>query len=166
MVSVSKEGGQVINYSNRFSISGMTGSFPPNVQAAISKLGGSNAGPPTENGAAAANPAVGAGGAAYTVPYTLQTGLTRYAPMASMPPTKISSKNPKPLFPTSDLTIATTFMARPTVVTTLTESQTFSVVSIQNTVCGLLRNDPLCRLLTCLHRLLHKRNRQAICKST
>ena len=122
----------------------MTGTFPAAVQAAITALGGSTNAPATVN-QVTNNAAAGAGAGAaapvageFTVPYQLQTGLTKYAPMQPVPPTKIVAKNPTPLHPTSAYTVATTWMAKATIATTITASQTFSVSSIENTVCRVL----------------------------
>ncbi|PNS16339.1 hypothetical protein CAC42_6446 [Sphaceloma murrayae] len=131
MILTSTSGGQLINYSSRFTLTGMTGSFTPVVQAGINAAAGSTAGPANEDqlsnnvdaGAAAGN----------SVPYSLQSGLTRYAPMQPVPPTKITAKTWTPLFPTSAFTIATTYLPIPSIVTTVTASQTFSVESIENT---------------------------------
>lgn len=135
MISVARAGGTVINYSSRFSLTGMTGTFPPQVIAGVGTVSGTN-GPATENNVAQAAP----GGAqqaagAFGTPYTLQTGLTRYAPMQPQPPKTITAKNPTPLWPTSAVQFATTFLPRPSQVTTLTQSGTFSVSSMENTVC-------------------------------
>ena len=79
MIQSTATGGTVINYSSRFSLSGMTGTFPPNVEAGIKAVSGTG-GPPTKNNINN-NVNAGAGGAAgFSVPYTLQTGLTKYAP--------------------------------------------------------------------------------------
>jgi hypothetical protein len=137
MISVATAGGQVINYSSRFSLTGMTGTFPPAYEAAAKAIKGTD-GPPTVNEVAdAANP-VSADAAAYNVAYTLQTGLTRYAPMQPVPPTKITKKNATPQYPTSAYTIAKTFLPIPKAVTTQTMVQTFSVKSVENTVGGAL----------------------------
>ena len=86
--SVAAAGGTVINYSDRFTLSGMTGAFPPDVVAANAAVKGT-AGPPTVNQVAGANaPAAGTG--EFAVPYTLQTGPTKFAPMQPVPPTKIT----------------------------------------------------------------------------
>jgi hypothetical protein len=136
MISTAKEGGTIINYSDRFTITGMTGTTTAAVQKAVSALGGSTAGPPTVNDVsaapAAAAPPVGAG--AYNIPYDQQTGLTKYAPMQGVPPTKITQKSVKPQFPTSAFTVAKTWLPKASIVTTLTESLTFSVNSHANTV--------------------------------
>jgi hypothetical protein len=72
----------------------------------------------------------------YDVEYTLQTGPTRYASMQPQPPTKITAKTAKPLHPTSSVKIATTFLPIANAQTTVTQSQTHKVISIENTVCG------------------------------
>ena len=138
MISTATEGGTIINYSDRFTITGMTGTVTTSVKNAVNALGGSTAGPPTENdvtngGAAAPVASVPAAGA-YGIPWFKQTGLTRYAPMQGVPPTKITQKNPQPLFPTSAYTVAKQWLPIPSILTTLTESQTFSVQSHENTV--------------------------------
>lgn len=140
MISTATQGGQVFNYSPRFSLTGMTGVNPADAAAAVQQLGGSTKGPDTVNQvsngqqAGGADGAAAAGGAAFTVPYGMQTGLTKYAPMQPVPPTKITKKNPTPLNPTSAYKVATTWMSKPTILTTLTASQTFSVSSMENTV--------------------------------
>ncbi|KAK4981879.1 hypothetical protein LTR28_002912 [Elasticomyces elasticus] len=94
----------------------MTGVFSAKVQTALVQLGtGVTAGPPTENN-------VGN-----------NAGLTRYAPMQPVPPTKITAKSPTPLYPTSAYVIATTWLPIPTIVKTVTASQTFNVKSMENT---------------------------------
>lgn len=143
MISVAKTGGTVINYSSRFTLTGMTGVFPANVKAGIAALGSSTSGPATQNNIAAAhpqNPVPGAPAQAgpYSVPYTLQTGLTRYAPMQPQPGTKITKDKASMQWPTSGYDKAMTFLGPPKVFTTFTESQTFSVGSIENTVSAAL----------------------------
>jgi hypothetical protein len=54
--------------------------------------------------------------------------------MQGVPPTKITVKNYTPLHPTSAYKIATTFLPTATVQLTQTQSQTFSVKSMENTV--------------------------------
>lgn len=132
MVAVAKAGGQLITYSDRFSYSGMTGTFPANVQEALPDISGTT-GPSTNDQTgknAAKDPAAGD----YAVEYTMQTGLTRYAPMQPIPPKTITATNTKPLFPTSSVQIAKTILPIPSIKTTLTQSQTYSVQSRVNTV--------------------------------
>lgn len=133
MVAVAKTGGQLTTYSDRFSYSGMTGVFPAPVQTALADItdtAGPKAVDETGTDKAAPDPA----GGAYDVEYTMQTGPTRYAPMQPIPPTKITATNTKPLYPTSSVVIATTQLPIPKIQTTLTQSQTFSVQSRENTV--------------------------------
>ncbi|KAI9699194.1 MAG: hypothetical protein M1820_007273 [Bogoriella megaspora] len=133
IVSAGAAGKQVINYSQRFSLTGMTGSFPPGVADAVSKVSGSTDVPDTQesdgNSAAAAIPT-----GSVTL-YMEQTGPIKYAPMQKQPPTKISApKVPTPQNPTSAFAIAKTRLPIPTNPTsTATVSNTFSVQSIENT---------------------------------
>ncbi|KAK1141361.1 Cell wall synthesis protein kre9 precursor [Aspergillus melleus] len=70
---------------------------------------------------------------AYTIPYHLQTGPTRYAPMAKKPGSTIPAKLPTPQFPTSAYSVATAYLPAPTVQATMSADRTYSVVSIENT---------------------------------
>ncbi|KAM3419872.1 hypothetical protein BST61_g3201 [Cercospora zeina] len=132
MTSVAKEGGQVINFSDRFSISGLTGTAPASVVTAMKSVTGS-AGPATidqvSNNAGAG---AGADAGSFDVPYAEQSGPTRYAPMQGIPPTKITVNKFTPLHPTSPYTIATTWLPIATIQTTITQTQTFHVSSIEN----------------------------------
>lgn len=133
-------GGSVINYSDRFTVTGLTGVTPPN---AVSAIPGGTAGPPTQNnfvagaGVGAQDPAAGAVPAEgdYGVAYNKQSGATRYAPMQPFPPTKITKKGkPTPQYPSSNFNIATAKLGLPTVLTTITESQTRHAMTMENTV--------------------------------
>ncbi|KAI5366489.1 hypothetical protein Slin14017_G041290 [Septoria linicola] len=133
MQSVAKEGGQVINYSSRFSIKGLTGTSPDTAIAGAKSVTGT-AGPDTQNQVANnAGAAVPADGDVFNMAYADQTGPTRYAPMQGIPPTKITAKNYTPLHPTSSFSIAKTFLPIAKIQTTITQSQTFSVSSMENT---------------------------------
>ena len=134
-------GGSVINYSDRFSISGMDGVFPPVVTAGLKTVSGT-AGPPTENNiqavqqpgaGGAATPVVAGGG--YTVAYTLQTDPIRYAPMPPMAVTQITAKGQSRQWPSSAYTVYPAAAGSPNAITTQTLSQTFAASSIENTVC-------------------------------
>ncbi|KAI4162209.1 MAG: hypothetical protein LQ342_004229 [Letrouitia transgressa] len=140
-----------ISLSDRFSINGMTGTFPTAVLDGLAKLSDSPAlqiqkrdpqapAAPPAGGAAAAGaapvapaaaPAAGAAGAGgpgapadYAVPYTLQTGLIRYAPMQKPPGTHITAKMASRKYPTSSVRIATTFLPTPSQTTTFTMALT------------------------------------------
>ncbi|KAF3037650.1 hypothetical protein E8E12_006002 [Didymella heteroderae] len=133
MVAVAKAGGEYTAYSDRFSYSGMTGAWGTNVKFDdVSGTDGPAAKDPTSN---AAGGAVGED-SDYAVEYTMQTGPTRYAPMQPVPPKTVTAKNTKPLYPTSSVVIATTFLPIPSIQTTITQSQTFSVSSGVNTVAA------------------------------
>lgn len=132
------QGGSVINYSGRFSISGMTGKFPASVTAGLESVDGTE-GPATESNIQSNQQ--GGGNAPgidgdFDIEYTLQTGPIRYAPMPKVVPTKITAKNPKPLYPTSAIQFARTMMPIPDQKTTVTQTFTFSVASKENTVCS------------------------------
>ncbi|PMD40742.1 hypothetical protein L207DRAFT_554394 [Hyaloscypha variabilis F] len=138
MISVATAGGTVTNYSNRFTLTGMTGTFSQTVTTGLLTVSGTT-GPDTVNnvvtaGAAAGTIAVGDG--LWGTPYTLQTGLTKYAPMQPVPPTAITATNTSPLWPTSSVVLASTYLPIPSVLTTLTQPQTFSVASHANTAAA------------------------------
>ncbi|TVY46814.1 Cell wall synthesis protein [Lachnellula occidentalis] len=133
LMSTATAGGTITTYSSRFTLTGMTGTFPAAVITANAAV--TDTSPP-----ATVNNVVDAGSASSThadgnfgLAYTLQTGLTRYAPMQPVPPTAITKTATIPLNPTSAVQFATTFLSNPSAVTTLTESQTFSVSSRANT---------------------------------
>lgn len=116
----------------------MTGTFPAAVIASNKNIVGTD-GPAAVNQIAAANP--GAGGTsidqgAWATPYNMQVGPTRYAPMQPVPPTKITKVDTAPLWPTSSVRIATTFLPviGTAIVTTQTQPQTYSAASHANTV--------------------------------
>lgn len=145
MIAVAKAGGQLITFSDRFGYEGMTGTFDPTVKTGLSGLTGTT-GPATQDNTAKPGAAAPVGGD-FDMEYTLQTGPTRYAPMQPVPPTKITAKNTQPLYPTSSVVIATTRLPIPKIQTTLTQSQTFTVQSIENTVRYQLWHRPALSLL-------------------
>ncbi|KAF2877364.1 hypothetical protein BDV95DRAFT_559034 [Massariosphaeria phaeospora] len=129
MIAVAKTG-TITYFSPRFSLSGMSGTFPAAVKDSLKDVKGT-AGPDTID-ASTKDPAAVPEAGDFGVEYTLQTGLTRYAPMQPVPATKITKKNAAPLHPTSAFTIAKTWLPIPSVQTTITQSQTFSQTSRQN----------------------------------
>ncbi|RFU23929.1 hypothetical protein B7463_g12412, partial [Scytalidium lignicola] len=135
MVSTATAGGTITNFSNRFTLTGMTGSFSQAVKDGLATVSGT-AGPQTINNLAQAAPAPAPGAAdegVYGTPYNEQLGPTKYAPMQPVPPTAITATNTAPLWPTSSVRLATTFLPIPSVQTTITQAQTFSIASHQNT---------------------------------
>lgn len=135
-------GGTITNYSPRFSLTGMTGSFPPNVAAGLKNVKGTTA-PSTENnvansGAGAPDPI--APDASYAIPFLSQKGTIMYAPMQGRPGSKITAKTATPAYPTSSVQVATTKLPPPVQITTHTLSMTASTSSHENTVFHLLSN--------------------------
>ncbi len=132
MISTATAGGTVTNYSPRFSLSGMTGTFPPPVIEGLKTIQGTQ-GPSDVNSVSDAKNNPAADGP-FNVDYRSQTGLTKYAPSQPIPPTKITARSAKPLYPTSAVVYAKTWLPIPSQVTTFTQSGTFSVSSVENTV--------------------------------
>lgn len=161
-------GGTVVNYSDRFTLTGMTGTFQPNVAAGIKSTTGTG-GPATENNVKdSAKNGDGAGGQG--TPYSLQTGLTKYAPMQRKPGTKITLKTASMQYPTSAFVLAKSPLPVPSQVTTITASVTYSVASIENPVCPQSPTRRLASLpskneLTVARPLLHLHQRTT-CKNS
>ncbi|GKZ22818.1 hypothetical protein AbraIFM66951_006612 [Aspergillus brasiliensis] len=124
----------VVNYSDRFTLTNMTGSFSPTIMNGIySALYSTDPSPPgheDENHEELRKRQVAG---PYTIPYQLQTGPTRYAPMAKKPGSTIPAGTPTPQYPASAYSIATTYLPQATVQVTLSASETYSVISIENT---------------------------------
>lgn len=136
----------VVNFSPRFTLTQMTGSFPPKVMDGIRsvldssdysaelrkrQVGPGGVGGGGDGSDATATEATGQ----FTVPYAMQTGPTRYAPMPKKPGSTIPSRSPSRQYPTSAYDIATTYLPKPTVEATVTAPVTYSTSSIENTVC-------------------------------
>ncbi|KAF3901364.1 hypothetical protein ABW21_db0206163 [Orbilia brochopaga] len=120
--------GTVVNYSDRFEMTGMTGVFNP-AQLAANAAGDTDR-PPAQHPvqAAVADPA----GGQFDVPYAQQTGPIRYAPMQPRPGSKITAKNMKRLNPTSAYTIFTTKGPQPLQTTTVTQPLTYQLTTVVN----------------------------------
>ncbi|KAK0654651.1 Cell wall synthesis protein KRE9 [Lasiodiplodia hormozganensis] len=151
IVSLTKDGQAYTTYSPRFTLYGMTGSFPEPVQEALAANPIIDTDPPViaisddesdtelkkRQGAAPIGAGVAAtvtaAGGSYTIPYTMQTGLTKYAPMQRVPSSKITKSDPSRQFPTSAYTAYTTYAKTPTQVMTVTQSGTFTISSKEAT---------------------------------
>lgn len=134
MTSTQAGGGLVINYSSRFTLAAMTGVFGSDIASALAAVTGT-AGPADPPAAAAPVPAAANPGSdQFAIPYNEQTGNVRYAPMQPLPPSSITAQNTSPLWPTSSVVIATTFLPIPTVTTTYTQAATWAFTSHPNTV--------------------------------
>jgi hypothetical protein len=165
MIATATAGGTLRVYSDRFTLTGMTGVFTPEVQTALEGVTGT-AGPPAVNNVAAAAPAAATTAVedgVYGTPFNLQTGATRYAPMQPIPGTTITATNTKPLYPTSSVVLATTFLPLPTISTTVTQAQTFSVASHPNSVRELY---PFYESSLTLDRLQLRHNLPTICRDS
>ncbi|OBT68340.1 hypothetical protein VE03_02305 [Pseudogymnoascus sp. 23342-1-I1] len=164
--STTKSGEFITNYSSRFTVDSMTGRFPVAIKVALSTVSDttgpqtetSNLRPrvaqavpavpavpaapaapaapaPVVPAPAAPAPAAPAGGD-WSIPYDQQKGDTRYAPMQPKPPKAITATAVKPLWPTSAVKIATTFLPAGTVVTTITQPPTGTAVMHANTAAA------------------------------
>lgn len=126
-------GGVVINYSSRFTLSDMTGTFPAAVQTALTSVSGT-AGPATQNQIAAVNNNAAAGSGDFGVAYSMQSGPTRYAPMAKRPGTKITKKNQSPQYASSSWSVWTQISGPPNAEITVTQPDTYVISSREPTV--------------------------------
>jgi hypothetical protein len=130
IISVVASGGTVTNFSPRFSMSGMTGSFPDNVIAGLKSVTGTT-GPASQVDTTGDK----IDAASFGVPYSMQTGPIIYAPMQTYPGTKITKSKPTPLYPTSAYTIATTFLpANVAIQSTATQAITWAFSQQENPV--------------------------------
>ncbi|KAF9883454.1 hypothetical protein FE257_003452 [Aspergillus nanangensis] len=116
----------VINYSDRFTLIGLTGDFSPGEEDHIRSV---------REGYERTDLRKRQAEGAYTIPYNLQVGPTRYAPMAKRPGSTIPPKSvsPTPQNPASAYDIATAYLPQGTVQTTKSASLTYSEVSVENT---------------------------------
>jgi len=130
MQTTAAAGGYTWNYSPRFSISGMTGKFLPGALAEQAK--GDVATPKrVDTTVDAAAPAAGADQA--KIPYTEQTGSTRFAPMQTQPGSRITAKSLSRQYPTSSYSVFKTKAGPPKVQTTITQSWDYTRTSKENT---------------------------------
>ncbi|KAJ4291949.1 Cell wall synthesis protein kre9 precursor [Kalmusia sp. IMI 367209] len=136
IVATAKKGGTLTVFSDRFSFTGMTGSFSSAFTTAMKDVTGTDG--PKDVDATVGDTADASSPAdeEFEVDYTMQTGATRYAPMQPVPQTKITAKAAKPQYPTSSVAIAKTKLPIPSIQTTITQSQTHKVSSIENTVAA------------------------------
>jgi hypothetical protein len=71
----------------------------------------------------------------HTVPFGMQTGPTKYAPMPKRAGSTILDKSPTPQYPPFPFLIATAYLGEPTVQTTLSEYLSATVDATENNVC-------------------------------
>lgn len=111
----------------------MKGSFSAAVSTAL-LASTVTAGPSPVNDLVADAVASSSGVDEYGVSYNLQTGTIFYAPMPMFPPTAITATNTAPIYPTSSVSIATTYLEPASISETVTQSNTYSYASHANTV--------------------------------
>ncbi|RMZ76561.1 hypothetical protein DV737_g4777, partial [Chaetothyriales sp. CBS 132003] len=130
-------GGAIVNFSDRFSLTGMTGDFTTKVVTGLKTVTGTD-GPTTINDITTTededeSESSTTDTALYTTPYTLQSGTVRYAPMPPTAATSITAKSASSQWPTSAYTVYTTYAGTPNAITTHTLAQTYSVSSREAT---------------------------------
>ncbi|KAH3685385.1 hypothetical protein WICPIJ_003623 [Wickerhamomyces pijperi] len=126
--AVTDEGGYTIHYSYRFTLSGMTGTIQPS--------GSLDADPPSsqirlDTGATSTMNA-SQSSASFALPYSLQTGITRYAPMQTQPGSKVSLTTWTRKFPTSSVSYYSTIINSLAQKTTLTPGWDYTISSAIN----------------------------------
>lgn len=131
-------GGTVTNYSDRFTLSSMTGTFPASVTAGLQTVSGTS-GPPTsksENSQSTQSASAGLTpvSASFALPYTMQTGPIRYAPMPGVGQTKITAKYSGPIYPQSSYNPYSTPGDAANAETTYTLPVTIPLTTLVNTV--------------------------------
>ncbi|EMG50485.1 KRE9 Cell wall synthesis protein KRE9 [Candida maltosa Xu316] len=117
-------GGNTIHYSPRFQLTGMGG---PTGTLDVTETGG-------VPGAQASgfDTAITVNSGSFTVPYTLQTGKTRFAPMQMQPGTTVTATTWSMKFPTSAVTYYSTKAASPVVYSTITPGWSYTAESAVN----------------------------------
>jgi hypothetical protein len=117
-------GGYLIRYTNRFQLAGMTGSY----QASGSGVAPTGETHDQQDAEAAAQKI----SASFSVPYTEQTGSTRYAPMQMQPDSTITATAWSRRFPSSAVTYYSTFHSSPNVLSTVTPGWSYTMNSFFN----------------------------------
>lgn len=125
--------GYSIHYSDRFKLTGMTGSASSFTFAAslFSISTGDVASPQTD---ITSDGSIDS--ASFTIPYTLQTGRTRYAPMQTQPGSKVTHTMYSTRMSPSSYTPYTSNSPSPNVYSTITPGWSYSVTSLINTAAA------------------------------
>lgn len=127
-------GGHTIHYSNRFQLSGMTGTTqtsgslldaPPSAEVAV------NTGTTTDITATMDV------SASFSVTYTSQTGVYRFAPMQQQPGSTVTATTWTRQFPASAVTYFTSILSSPSFQSTITPGWSYSRTSHINDVVGI-----------------------------
>lgn len=117
--------GVTINYSDRFKLTGMSGSTAT-VSEAVTDTGDAPAGQ-TSVASAAIN------SKSFSITYTLQTGRTKFAPMQLQPGSTITHSTWSRRFPSSTYTVYTSISPSPNAYSTITPGWSYTPVSATNT---------------------------------
>lgn len=115
-----QNGGSLIRYTDRFQLLGLTGSYAP-----------SGSGTPPY-GETHNDDASGDTSASFSVPYTAQTGSTKYAPMQMQPGTQITVSTWSRRFPSSAVTYYSTLNTSPNCISTVTPGWSYTMSSFFN----------------------------------
>ncbi|SCW03154.1 LAFE_0G04148g1_1 [Lachancea fermentati] len=127
--AISKKLGYTLHYTPRFTLKSMSGTSTqtystntqPPAQTDITSGGNTNVATTTVDTSVS-----------FTVPYTLQTGLTRYAPMQMQPGTTVTATTWTRRFPTSAVTYYSTFRNSLNQVSTVTPGWSYILSSAVN----------------------------------
>lgn len=126
--AVVKSQGDTIHYSPRFTLSGMTGSITTYTYSDTTQP---NAITEINTGqAAGAVPTIDS--KSFSITYTLQTGISRFAPMQMQPGSKVTAKTWKRKFATSKVTYYSTYRKSLDQLTTITPGRSYIVTSDVN----------------------------------
>lgn len=117
--------GATINYSDRFKLTGMSGSTAT-VSQAVTYTGDSPAGYTSIQ-------SVAINSKSFSITYTLQTGRTKFAPMQLQPGSSITHSTWSRRFPTSSYTVYTSISPSPNAYSTITPGWSYTPVSATNT---------------------------------
>lgn len=125
------EVGSTIHYTPRFTLSGMSGSPTTYTYAAsLFSVTGAN---PDAQFALTTGEATSIDSRSFTVPYTMQTGRTRYAPMQTQPGSVVTYTMYSNRHATSAYTAYTSILPSPNVYSTITPGWSYAVTSKFNT---------------------------------
>lgn len=117
-------GGYMIRYSDRIQLSGMSGSYKPS-GSGPSPDGETNSDDNGQQNDADISKS-------FTVPYTLQTGKTRFAPMQMQPGSEITVSSWSRRFPSSAVTFYSSFASQPKIISTKTPGWSYTMSSFVN----------------------------------
>ncbi|GAV52317.1 hypothetical protein ZYGR_0AG03080 [Zygosaccharomyces rouxii] len=119
------EEGHVIQYSPRFQLTGMVGGRTP--QPATDAMT-----PSREARFTTLNILANMNSMSFSVPYYMQTGLAKFAPMQTQPATKVTRKSWSRVYPTSSFTYYKTKKKEPEQLTTVTPGWSYGLPSEWN----------------------------------